>query len=263
MQQNIFPNKIILVVTSHGSISYPLEYFQLPLNYTSLNIASLGECNFSNTSDINKHLSTIQTVVPNLLNASSEEEYKDIYEFIITNILEHDKSQHKYWFNGQLDANDKNYLYAFNNNRVIKFGKGDETILDKTFSRYPKTKKDGDYSVIALNAFDINGQMIDMFDWMERQNRNKEQNILLSEILYELVTYGVDEVVLIDLSCDVFFNEIDNDFVTPRQKRNIRYSLRRENKIGKGGRKTKNNPKTKKNKKKRRPLCISRNKFVS
>jgi len=257
MGENIFPKKIILVVTSHGSISYPLQYFQLPLNYTSLNIASLGECNFSNTSDISKHLSIIETVVPNLLNASSEEEYKHIYEFITTQILEHDKLQHKNWFSGNLDSYDKDYLYAFNNKRVIKFGKGDDVILDKTFSRHPKTKKDGDYSLIALNAFDINNKMIDMFDWIERQNIYKEQNILLSEILYELVSYGVDEVVLIDLSCDVFFNEIENDFATPRLKRKIRYSLKRKEymktkKNKKGGKKIKNN--TKKNKTKKKVL---------
>ena len=251
--QSIFPKKVILAVLSHGQNLYPPEYFEVPVRqFISLQIAPIGECNYTTEKSINKHLSTINNVLPNLLNASTKEEYQTVFDFIKTSVLEYDIKYNK-------DANNiensnvtdiKGYLHNVEDQfRPVIFANDGTKIANKLFSRMAKEKKQGiiDYLVLALNAYDINDNAIDMIDWFNRANRYRQQDIYLSEILDTLQQSGTEDVVLIDFSCDVYVDANTNEYVSERQKRNIRRTLKKE-RIG--GRKTKAG-RRKKNKKRR------------
>lgn len=228
-----FPEKIIIMVTSHGEIptteGVPLAY-TVPegMRIAKLNAAPLGECNIMNQTTSDLYAKALRRNIGELTRAQTKDQYLDILKHMIRfmkkqDIIEIMPQVAVSVMDPEGDTQRKGYY-----NRVIQdmgyhanfFGPGDQ-VINKIFSRNNAEVEGADWKLNIINM----DKMPDLMAWLKRQTRAGKSVTTLEEVINYLKSHGVKDIVFMDFSCSVFLNYDEDYHLGEREKRATRRSL--------------------------------------
>jgi hypothetical protein len=275
----VYPKRVILANFSHGSISIKdgiEETFIMPegMSVKRGNASVPGVCNFI-SGDANayfaKTINSYKRKLETIPFANIDREFK-----VILDIFE--KYDRKDTYDGlkpmvqkratitaeeigvETDEDKKDYLTEAKKYidtydsffRMATYLPG-ERVIDKLFTRTNAEAVNTPLSVewvcLIINLENITGPPYqDLFTLMNAQTRGGTINISLSKIVKFLQDKGVEEIIIFDNSCSVFFDE-DNEQPSDRDIRARRQSLLKGS-PGKFGGKTKKRRRQKRSKNK-------------
>lgn len=212
------PKKIVLIITTHGHLRYPFREFQNPLNsITNVKIAPVGECNFMDKKDADNLLSNIHTYIPNLLNSNKPEENKIWIDSIVNQFLDTQEAKMNSMLKEMNDTDVFGFYRKFKNPREIKTILNGENIINKFYLN--DTPGQFPYGVFALFIDEQgNTRQIDIFDFVTKFISDTQ--ISLQQIIEYLNKKGVDDVIIFDFTCDVYFR--NGERASERETRSIR-----------------------------------------
>ncbi len=209
-----FPKKIVLLITTHGCVPLKrgkLSTFLVPNNMKIIkcSASTLGEVNFVNKKQLSKQVDIIKSHLDELLQSNANESYVEVFEKINNTMrkLDHElyTSQiEKELTRKQLPEIDYGYYYQKKNDldyNINIFNTGDE-MIDKIFTRSATEVTNYD---MRINILNMKGNP-DIMKWFYRRltRRRLLNEFTLSEIIDFLQIFGVNEIVIIDLSCSEF-----------------------------------------------------------
>lgn len=275
-----FPEKIILVSTTHGIIKgrhtdlgFEPDLFKLPegIRLFKLNVSSLGECNYMTDDTVKQYTKKVKSYAPYILRTKSSDlnlQKKKLLEIAsvikteeskeelkerrneLNNILKKVKKGEKLSQSEEESSADLlSYLMAYDRSYNLNiFNPGDE-IINKNYSRENIETTKYDWVMKIIN---MKGQP-DLMQLYNTQTRRGTSRINLDEIINFLKENGVRQIYMFDFSCAVFLDEEVSDYLKSRSKRSARLSISKRGIHGGRKktikRKTKHN-RTKKNQKK-------------
>jgi len=212
------PKKIVLVITTHGHLRYPFREFKNPLNsITNVKIAPVGECNFMDKKDAENLLSNIHTYIPNLLNSNEPEENKIWIDSIVNQFLDIQQVKMNSMLKEINDTDIFGFYRKFKNPRDIRTIINNENIINKFYLN--DTPGQFPYGVFALFVDEQgNTKQIDIFDFVTKFISDTQ--ISLQQIIEYLKKKGVDDVIIFDFTCDVYFR--NDKRASNRETRSIR-----------------------------------------
>lgn len=212
------PKKIVLVITTHGHLRYPFREFKNPLNsITNVKIAPVGECNFMDKNDAENLLSNIHTYIPNLLNSNEPEENKIWIDSIVNQFLDIQQAKMNSMLKEMNDTDTFGFYRKFKNPRDIRTIINNENVINKFYLN--DTPGQFPYGVFALFVDEQgNTKQIDIFDFVTKFISDTQ--ISLQQIIEYLKQKGVDDVIIFDFTCDVYFR--NDKRASDRETRSIR-----------------------------------------
>jgi len=218
-----FPEKAVLVITTHGEIPYKFQKMKNPMNsVTYVKMAPTGECNFMYRRNVLNVMSMIDTYIPNLLNSTDDQPF---IEKIVEGVIDEQRPVMEYL----LQEENKNesvtsFFHTFENPREVETIGKNQDIINKHFIRSDAEKNGVDYAA-TLIYIDKQGNTkhIDIFDLVTTYIFDKR--IGLHQIINYLKQRGIHDLIVFDFSCDIY---IKNDqVVSPRTKRSIRRNTKK------------------------------------
>ncbi len=244
----MFPKRLILAVTTHGMFKCERESiiktFEMPsdIMLTKLSVSTFGEVNVMDTwqaedaitllnaykRKLSSNTPTIQLLNEIAVNlrkadAKSVNDYLHKYTQELSAALERNSSS-------STDITDKinnrdeyaDYIRAFNKNYTVEqFSAGDK-VFDKVYERtnadVPNDRKN--WTILAINM----PHNPDILQLLRVQTRHGDSKITLEQLVKELKSQGVQEIVMFDFSCSVVLTPSSEDYVRGRAKRVLRRS---------------------------------------
>jgi len=265
LSSSIFPETIILLVTTHGEIILnkegELPKFVVPNDMTIIRSLSsvVGECNIVNPDMVNDYSKIIKKKMKylssNKINdkiTGVERVTQDIRNIDISelpNIVSDIKT-----LNENSSEDDLNIYKGYNYNidkahTITIIGPGKE-IINKKYTRTDNEATKYDWIIKAMN---LPGEP-ELLKYLTRPNRvGGESTITLNEIVNFLKSKGVKTIIIFDISCsnirDSEMSEISEREARRFRKQTTEYDPNKRSKMKFGGKRKK---KTKKNKKRRK-----------
>jgi hypothetical protein len=271
-----FPKKILLSVTTHGilkswkskAFGRELDTFIIPdgIKLIKMNIATLGECNFMAPETVTEFTKLIKRYEPyiikkgkedriikqklesisKLIKTKEEEEKLPSIEVQMLDIIKKKKEGKKLNEDEKEMMNEINrYLTAYNKSYNISIFNPGEITVNKTFKRSNIEANKSDWIIKIINM----PNQPDLLPYMVRQTRKGESEIKLEEIVNFLKERGVEEIFLIDFSCALFEDIDEGSYVSSRESRRSRRSIKQRSIYGGRPRRRTINNNTKKNRK--------------
>jgi hypothetical protein len=273
-----FPKKVLLSITTHGVLKTwksergdIADTFRIPEDITlfKINVSSLGECNFMRPEVVKEFTSVVKRYEPYILRHKTKKSDKTLSKHKLESLsrtirskelkeeIKDAQNEVKNFFK-QIKKGEKisdaelerfnllsTYVDAYDRSyRVSVFSPGEIT-TNKTYSRTNVEATKTDWVIKALN---MKGQP-DILQYLFVQTRGGKSQITLQDLVDFLKSKGVEEIFLVDFSCSVFQDIDSYEDLSPRAVRRTRrdiISLKSH-----GGKKTKYNKKSRKNKTKK------------
>lgn len=238
-----YPEKVIVVVTCHGSIEVNKsnnqpKLFRIPdkMKIVKMSAVTPGICNLTIDEDVDKFIKMIldkkhkkemkkglkspETYAKSLGNL-----YKLIEDETVKGIYTASPDSNTEIRNTYIHHRDKSY-------EIITYNRKHPYMINKEYSRNNKNEQNSsawDFGIFCLN---VEGKPDLITELKGRSYTDKNTYVYLEEIISYLRGKGVKEVVLLDLSCSVFeYEQDENDennketTVSERNTRSIRSNL--------------------------------------
>ena len=257
-----YPKTVVIAITCHGTIvidneTNEAETFSIPnkMKIIKLSAVTPGVCNFTVDEDVDKFIKTIldkehkkmdkeiktpNTYVKTLANLYQNIEKETLIETMKASTDSNESIRKEYIRNL-----DKRY-------KIVNYNKKHPKMVNKLYTRNSKTEQnisEWDFGIFALNVL---GKP-DLITLLKgRSYKDTNVTVKLEEIIYYLKGKGVEQIILLDMSCSNFEYE-DNTSVNERTTRSIRNNLLKQNLNG--GKKKKRTKKCK-----RKPLLFKNGK---
>ena len=259
-----YPETVLLAVTSHGltkcdDISKKVKTFNVPSDMRIIKLSAVapGVCNLTEPENLDK---TIEPIVKKI---NKPDEFNKLLRDPI-NYLEEiaDFIKNKEADTIKETINDKDpdfdrkirddYIHHRNKGYTIREYNPNNPMINKDFVRNNRTELNRgawDFRISALNASEVGKP--DLFNEItqRRTYADTDTTITLEEIVIFLKSKGVQQIIIIDLSCANFETESGKE-LTEIEERNLRRDLL---KSGLNGGKRKNK-KTQKHKRKQKRI---------
>jgi len=242
----------VLLITSHGLVikeedEEDVETFTVPEGITIKRalVSAPGECNIASETDVNGYVSEINAFM-RALTSNRESTQNDAITRILNTVRRIDEEDlrfkrmaaSEYERAGTEDESDaehadnyRRYIQQFEKGFTrITFNEGDQ-ILNKKFSRTNEQASKNDW---VIKAMSVPGQP-DLMAYLRPQTRFGDTTLTLEEIIHFLISKGVSNIIIFDLSCSNIATP-DHTEYSQRDIRSLRKKIRKE---GYGGKKTK------------------------
>jgi hypothetical protein len=258
----------VIAITCHGSLN-PSEdnYIVIPegIEVIKINSSYLGVPTCTNITNMNMIVNDIVMRYEEFL-SKDENIFDRAIDHIVSIIKQTNNSMSKRFWGKSIEPHYREYVIRSRESVYVEYLKPGDRIINKKYERNfnEKTKKKGyDYSIpIISNSRTMNvNNYRDLFSGIGIPSHNKE--IVYLESIIEYFSYiGKTKLVIFDLSCSTFCNELGS--FDPRSTRHERLKLlhplnpdnplkRHKNRGGKYKNKSrKNKNKSRKNKNKSR-----------
>jgi len=259
MEKTKWNKTAVLFITTHGSITITEEETAdvntliVPEGITikRASVSVPGECNIVSEDDVNDYVKIINKYMSELTSNRETTQDHAIQTIMLTikkigleevegltNKLKSLKGKPEF------DEDEEGFVHNYNYGFKIDTINSGKEIINKKYERYDSKSSKNNWVIKVMN---IKGQP-DLLSFLKRQTRSENSIVTLREILYFLQSKGVENIVILDISCGTFFTTADEGF----DRRTIR-RLRRSIKKSFGGKRNKTvrfiKRKTKKNKK--------------
>ena len=234
-----YPKIVVIAITCHGTIvinneTNEAETFNIPnkMKIIKLSAVTPGVCNFTVDDDVDKFIKTIldkehrkrmdkqiktpNTYVKTLANLYQNIEKETLIETIKASTDSNESIRKEYIHNL-----DKRY-------KIVNYNKKHPKMVNKLYTRNSKTEQnvsEWDFGIFALNVLG-KPDLITLLKGRSYADNNVSVN--LEEIIYYLKGKGVEQIILLDMSCSNFEYE-DNTSVNERTTRSIRNNLLKQN----------------------------------
>jgi hypothetical protein len=234
-----YPKTVVIAITCHGTIvinnkTNEPETFNIPnkMKIIKLSAVTPGVCNFTVDEDMDKFIKTI------LDKEHKKEMEKGIkkpttYVKTLANLYQNiEEETLKETVKASTDSNEnirKEYIHNLDKRyKIVNYNKKHPKIINKLYTRNNKTEQnisEWDFGIFALNVLG-KPDLITLLKGRSYTDANVSVN--LEEIIYFLKGKGVEQIILLDMSCSNFEYE-DNTSLDERTTRTIRNTLTKQN----------------------------------
>ena len=234
-----YPNTVLLAVTSHGltkcdDVSKKVITFNVPtaMKIIKLSAVAPGVCNLTEPENLDK---TIEPIVKKI---NKPDEFTKLLRDPIRYLEElADFIKNKEADTISATINDKDpdfdrkirddYIHHRNKGYTIREYNPNNPMINKDFVRNNRTELNRgawDFRISALNASEVGKP--DLFNEItqRRTYADADTTITLEQIVIFLKSKGVQQIIIIDLSCANFETESGNE-LTEIEERNLRREL--------------------------------------
>lgn len=241
-KKSVFPKKVILAITTHGSIPVSKgthSILRVPDNMkiTKINATSYGICNMLHPTSVDNYIKELNNIKPSIIKSNNIEEYYETMQPVIKFLVK--EEQEKIIPQLQKTSNIKykeryqnmEYIYQRKNQLSYKISvfNPNEDLINKVYERSSEDKiTTNDFVIKVLNVVgqpDLMNILSTKSSYKGKDGKDKtEEKIRLNTIIEYLRSQGVEEVVIIDSSCSNLFDEETDKWLSEREIRRIRRS---------------------------------------
>ena len=241
-KKSVFPKKVILAITTHGSIPVSKgthRILRVPENMkiTKINATSYGICNMLHPTSVDDYIKELNKIIPSIMKSNDMDEYYETMQPVIKFLVKEEqqkiipqlqKTSHiKYKERYQ----NMEYIYQRKNElsyKISVFNSNDD-LINKVYERSSEDKITiNDFVIKALNVVgqpDLMNILSTKSSYKGKDGKDEtEEKIKLNIIIEYLKSKGVEEVVIIDSSCSNLFDEETDTWLSEREIRRIRRS---------------------------------------
>jgi hypothetical protein len=254
-----FPKKILLSITTHGIVKSSMSKqserepttFIIPegIKLVKMNIATLGECNFMAPQTVVEYTKLIKRYEPYILRKGKDDrtiqhKIESIAKLIKTKeqkeelnsiksemieLLKKKKQDESMTEDEKYKVEDmQRFLSAYDKSYNVSIFNSGERTINKIYKRSNIEANKFDWIIKVINM----PNQPDLLSYMIRQTRRGESEITLQEIVNFLKERGVEEIFLIDFSCALIEDIQKQDYISEREARSSRRSLKQRSIYG-------------------------------